>query len=157
MVKSIEVSGTGTDFMNGAIVHSKEETPEGMIRKSTVIIDLKGDLTGKVLYHVTSTVDSSKGTLVNMGDQVFSGSVAGSDPVMIRDSKFRFEANLKTGEVSGDVFLLDHLAGPEVACTLHVVGTGKDADGNPTFRYTGNCTFGSSQSPKVAREMSRDC
>ena len=94
MVKSIEVSGTGTDFMNGAIVHSKKETPEGIIRKSTVIIDLKGDLTGKVLYHVTSTVDSAKGTLVNMGDQVFSGSVAGSDPVMIRDSKFRFEANL---------------------------------------------------------------
>ncbi len=146
MLRSVEVSGTGTDFMNGAIVHSTKETPEGTIRKSTVIIDLRGDLTGKVLYHVTTTIDAVKGTLVNMGDQVFSGSIVGSDPVMLRDSKFRFQANLKTGEVSGDVFLLNHLAGPEVACTLHVVGTGPDADGNPTFRYTGNCTFGSNQS-----------
>jgi hypothetical protein len=146
MLRSIEVSGTGTDFMNDAIVHSTKETPEGTIRKSTVIIDLRGDLTGKVLYHVTTTIDSAKGTLVNMGDQVFSGSIVGSDPVMLRDSKFRFQANLKTGEVSGDVFLLNHLAGPEVACTLHVVEIGPDADGNPTFRYTGNCTFGSNQS-----------
>src|SRR5271170_2896913 len=121
MLRSIEVSGTGTDFMNGAIVHSMKETPEGMIRKSTVIIDLVGDLTGKVLYQVTTTIDSAKGTLVNMGDQVFSGTIVGSDPVMLLDSTFRFQANLKTGEVSGDVFLLKHLAGPEVACTLHVV------------------------------------
>ena len=42
MLRSIEVSGTGTDFMNGAIVHSTKETPEGTIRKSTVIIDLRG-------------------------------------------------------------------------------------------------------------------
>lgn len=140
MVKSIEVSGTGTDLLNGAIVHSSTETPEGMIRKSTVIIDLRGDLTGKVLYQVTSTYDSAKGTLVNTGVQVFSGTVAGSDPVMIRDSRFRFKVDLKTGGDSGDVFLLDHLAGPNITCTLHVVGTGKDVDGNPTFRYSGNCS-----------------
>jgi hypothetical protein len=138
----VEVSGTGVDLLNGAIIHSKSETAHGTTQESTEIVELKGDLSGKVLYHVTSTIDNAKGTLVNTGDQVFSGTVAGSDPVMIRDTKFRFEANLKTGEDSGDVFLLDHLAGPEVACTLHVVGTGKDADGNPTFRYTGSCTFG---------------
>jgi hypothetical protein len=146
--RSIAVAGTGTDLHNGAIVHSKRETAHGAIEKSTEIVELKGDLTGKVLYHVTSTYDFAKGILINTGDQVFSGSIAGSEPVMIRDTRFRFEVNLRTGEESGDVFLSDHLAGPRVACTLHVVGTGRDADGNPLFRYTGNCTPGSNRSAK---------
>ncbi len=140
--RSVEVTGTGTDLSNGAIVHSRQETAHGEIRRSTEIIELRGDLTGKVLYHVTSTYDSAKEILLNTGEQVFSGTIAGSDPVMIRDSRFRFEVNLKTGEDSGDVYLLDPLAGPRITCTLHVVGTGKDADGNPLFRYTGHCTFG---------------
>ena len=140
---SIAVSGTGTDLQNGAIVHSKKATAHGAIQTSTEIVELRGDLIGKVLYHVTSISDDAKGILVNTGDQVFSGSVAGSEPVMIGDSKFRFEVNLKTGEESGDVFLQDHLAGPLIMCTLHVVGIGKDADGNPVFRYAGHCTFGS--------------
>jgi hypothetical protein len=111
------------------------------MRKSTQTVELNGDLHGRVLYHVTSNVDVAKGTLVNTGDQVYSGTIAGSEPAMIHDSQFRFEVNLATGEDTGSVYFLDHIAGPKVRCTLKVVGTGKDTDGNPTFDYTGECTF----------------
>jgi hypothetical protein len=63
-------------------------------------------------------------------------------PVMIHDSKFRFEVNLATGAESGSVYLFDHIAGPHVKCELKVAGTGKNPDGNPTFSYTGTCQFG---------------
>ncbi len=139
--KTVHVSGTGTDLQNGALVHSKKSTPEGEIQKSTEIIDLEGDLTRKVLYHVTTVIDTRKNTLVNTGDQVFSGTIVGSEPVMLHDSKFRFEINLKTGADSGSVFLLDHIAGPRVRCELRVTGTGKNAEGNPTFNYAGTCKF----------------
>ena len=101
----------------------------------------KGDLNGRILYHVTSTFDFANDSLVNTGDQVFSGTVAGSDPVMIHDGRFRFHANLKTGAETGSVQLVDHIAGPSVKCMLQVIGTGKDADANPTFDYTGHCDF----------------
>ncbi len=140
-IRSVQVTGTGTDLLNGAIVHSKKQTPTGMIQQSTETVELKGDLTGRVLYHVTSTFDLANDTLVNSGDQVFSGTIAGSEPVMIHDGKFRFYANLKTGADTGSVYLIDHIAGPKVQCTLQVVGTGKDADANPTFNYTGRCDF----------------
>jgi len=42
-------------LLNGAIIHSKKDTPTGMIQKSTATVELKGDLIGRVLYHVTST------------------------------------------------------------------------------------------------------
>jgi hypothetical protein len=58
---------------------------------------LTGDLSGKILYHVTTVIDNQKGTLTNTGDQVFSGTIAGSEPVMIHDSQFRFDVNLATG------------------------------------------------------------
>ncbi len=140
-VRSVQVAGSGTDLLNGAIIHSKKDTPTGMIQKSTATVELKGDLIGRVLYHVTSTFDSANNTLVNTGDQVFSGTIAGSDPVMIHDGRFSFHENLKTGADTGSVYLVDHIAGPHVKCTLHVVGTGKDADANPTFDYTGQCDF----------------
>jgi hypothetical protein len=140
-VRSVKVAGSGTDLVNGAIVHSKKETPTGTIEKSTGSVELKGDLTGRVLYHVTSTVDLTNNTMVNTGDQVFSGTIVGSEPVMIHDNRFHFDVNLKTGADSGSVYLLDYIAGPRVRCTLHVVGTGKDADSNPTFDYTGQCDF----------------
>jgi hypothetical protein len=140
-MRSIQVAGSGTDFLNGAIVHSKRETPTGVIQKSTETVELKGDLIGRVLYHVTSTIDFANNTLVNAGDQVFSGTIAGSEPVMIHDGRFSFHANLKTGAETGSVYLVDHIAGPRVQCTLHVVGTGKDANANPTFDYTGQCDF----------------
>jgi hypothetical protein len=140
-VRSIQVNGTGTDLLNGAIVHSKKQTSNGMIQQSTETVELKGDLTGRILYHVTSTVDFANDTLVNTGDQVFSGTIGGSDPVMIHDGRFSFHADLKTGADTGSVYLVDHIAGPKVRCTLQVVGTGKDADANPTFSYAGHCEF----------------
>ncbi len=140
-IPSVQVNGTGTDLLNGAIVHSKRQTPTGMIQRSTETVELKGDLTGRILYHVTSTFDFANDSLVNTGDQVFSGTVAGSHPVMIHDGRFLFHANLKTGADSGSVHLVDHIAGPSVKCTLQVVGTGKDADANPTFKYSGHCDF----------------
>src|SRR5450631_931209 len=142
---AIPVKGTGTDLLNGAVVHSKKTTPSGEIQRSTEIVELNGDLIGKLIYHVTTVIDTKKGTLVNTGDQVFSGTIAGSEPVMIHDSIFRFEANLATGADSGSVYLFDHIAGPHVRCELKVTGTGKTADGNPTFSYTGTCRFGSEE------------
>ena len=96
---------------------------------------------GRVLYHVTSVFDFVNGTLVNTGDQVYSGTIAGSAPVMIHDDRFRFEVNLVTGSEIGQVYLFDHIAGPKVRCRLEVVGTGLNAEGNPTFDYSGECTF----------------
>jgi hypothetical protein len=141
--RTVQVSGTGTDLLNGAIVHSKKPTATGVIQWGTEIVELSGDLNGKILYHVSTVIDNQKGTLVNTGDQVFSGTIAGSDPVMIHDSKFRFEVNLVTGAETGSVYLFDHIAGPHVRCELKVTGTGKTGDGNPTFSYTGTCRFDS--------------
>jgi len=139
--RTVHVTGSGTDELSRAIVHSKQPTPTGIIQRSTETVELSGDLHGRVLYHVTSVFDYKAGTLVNTGDQVFSGTVAGSDPVMLHDSKFRFDGNLSSGEDRGSVYLLDHIAGPQVQCTLEVVGTGKNQDGNPTFTYSGECTL----------------
>lgn len=141
--RTLKVSGTGTDLLNGALIHSKKPTATGMIQRGTEIVELSGDLSGKILYYVTTVIDNQKGTLVNTGDQVFSGTIAGSEPVMIHDSRFRFQVNLATGAESGSVYLFDHIAGPRVRCELKVTGTGKTADGNPTFSYTGTCKFGS--------------
>jgi hypothetical protein len=139
--RSVKVAGSGTDVLNSAIIHSKRKTPNGMIQQSTETVELKGDLTGRVLYQVTSTLDLANQTLVSTGDQVFSGTIAGSEPVMIHDGRFRFDVNLTTGKDNGSVYLVDHIAGPKVRCTLRVVGTGKDADANPTFNYAGRCDF----------------
>jgi hypothetical protein len=139
--KTIDVAGSGFDDLKNAIVHWKKSTPSGSIQQSTEIVELNGDLRGRVLYHVTSVVDAVKGTLVNTGDQVFSGTIAGSLPVMIHDDQFRFEVNLVTGEDVGRVYLSDHITGPKVRCTLTGVGTGLNGDGNPTFDYRGKCTF----------------
>jgi len=138
---TITVSGSGYDALTTAIVHSNEATPAGRIQRSTEIVELRGDLNGRVLYHVTSVFDFANGTLVNTGEQVYSGTIAGSEPVLIHDDQFRFEVNLVTGAEAGKVYLLNHIAGPKVRCELSVVGTGMTADGNPTFDYTGTCTF----------------
>jgi hypothetical protein len=139
--RTVQVSGTGTDLLNSAVVHSKKPTDTGTIQRGTEIVELTGDLIGKVLYHVTTIIDNQKGTLTNTGDQVFSGTIRGSEPVMIRDSRFRFDVNLATGAETGSVYLFDHIAGPRVRCELTVKGTGMTVDGNPTFSYTGNCRF----------------
>jgi hypothetical protein len=38
-----------------------------MIQRSTETVELKGDLTGRILYHVTSTFDFANDSLVNTG------------------------------------------------------------------------------------------
>src|SRR5579871_2197906 len=139
--RTVRVAGSGTDELSGAIVHSKQSTPTGVIQRSTETVELTGDLRGRVLYHVTSVFDFKAGTLVNTGDQVFSGTVAGSEPVLLHDSRFRFDVDLNSGEDTGSVYLLDHIAGPRVQCILKVIGTGKNQDGNPTFTYSGECKF----------------
>jgi hypothetical protein len=139
--RTVQVSGSGFDDVAAAIVHWQRPTPTGTIQQSTEIVELFGDLRGRVLYHVTSVVDLANGTLVNTGHQVFSGTIAGSLPVMLHDDQFRFEVNLVSGSESGRVLLVDHIAGPKVRCALDVVGTGPNPDGNPTFSYSGECMF----------------
>lgn len=139
--RTVKVAGTGFDDLKNAIVHWEKPTATGSIQQSTQTVELYGDLRGRVLYHVTSVFDFVSGTLVNTGDQVYSGTITGSAPVMIHDDQFRFEVNLITGTEVGQVFLFNHIVGPKVRCFLEGVGTGLNADGNPTFTYTGECTF----------------
>jgi hypothetical protein len=138
---TVKVAGTGFDDLKNAIVHWQKPTTTGSIQQSTEIVELFGDLRGRVLYHVTTVIDSVNGTLVNTGDQVYSGTIAGSMPVMIHDDQFRFEVDLTTGKETGQVFLFNHIAGPKVRCALEGAGTGLNAEGNPTFTYSGECTF----------------
>jgi hypothetical protein len=137
------VSGTAVHFLSTAIVHSQTPTATGMIQRSTDIIELRGDLKGRVLYHPTSVFDFVNGTLVNTGNQVFSGTVLGSAPVLLHDDKFRFEVDLTTGGLeSGEVHLSDRIAGPKIRCDLVAVGAGaRTPEGNSIVDYSGTCTF----------------
>ena len=137
------VSGKAVHYFTTAIIHSETPTPTGKVQRSTDIVELSGDLRGRVLYHPITVIDTVKGTLVNTGSQVFSGTVLGSEPVLLYDDRFRFEANLKTGGVeSGEVHLSNTLAGPKVACDLVVVGAGaKTPEGDGIVDYRGTCTF----------------
>jgi hypothetical protein len=140
--RTFPVSGGGVHMFTTAIVHSQQPTPTGLVQRSTDIVELSGDLKGRILYHPVSVFDFVNGTLVNTGHQVFSGTILGSAPVMLHDDEFRFEANLATGAVSGEVHLADRLAGPKIRCDLDVTGTGaKTADGDGIVAYTGQCTF----------------
>jgi hypothetical protein len=137
------VSGTAVHFFATALIHSQTPTAAGMIQRSTDIIELSGDLKGRVLYHPTSVFDFVGGTLVNTGNQVFSGTVLGSAPVLLHDDEFRFVVDLKSGGVeSGEVHLSDRIAGPRIRCDLVVVGAGtKTPEGNALVDYSGPCTF----------------
>jgi hypothetical protein len=135
------VAGSGIHYFSTAIVHSSEPTGAGMIQKSTETVDLQGDLVGRLLYQPESVFDFANGTLVNTGHQVFSGTILGSEPVMLYDDAFRFEVDLGTGATVGKVYLDDNLAGPDIRCELTIVGTGMTAEGNATFDYSGECRF----------------
>lgn len=141
---AVHVTGHGVDWESTAIVHSEKHTSGGLVRTSTVTVELQGDLHGWVLYQITTQIDSAKGTLVNTGQQVYSGTILGSEPVLIRDDRFRFEVDTVTGSEHGRVYLLHRLAGPPAQCTLSVLGTGRRADGNPTFTYSGECRVAAS-------------
>lgn len=136
------VSGTGVHYFSTAKVYSQQPTDTGFIQRSTDIVELEGDLNGRVLYHPVSVFDFAAGTLVNTGHQVFSGTVLGSEPVMIYDEWFRFDVNLVTGETLGEIYLLDHVAGPKVRCELTVTGDGTlTPAGDAVVDYTGRCRF----------------
>ena len=135
------VSGSGVHFLTTAIVHSSTPTATGLIQRSTETVDLTGDLTGRILYHPISVIDFSTQTLVNTGHQVFSGTVLGSEPVMLHDDTFRFDIDLRTGTGTGTVHLVNRLAGPKVRCQLTIVSTGMTADGNVAAEYAGECRF----------------
>ncbi len=136
------VSGTGVHYFSTAKVYSQSPTETGFIQRSTDIVELQGDLEGRVLYHPVSTFDFAAGTLVNTGNQVFSGTVLGSEPVMIHDEWFRFEVNLATGETVGEIYLNEPIAGPRVRCELNVSGDGTlTPAGDAVVAYTGRCRF----------------
>jgi hypothetical protein len=139
--RTIPVSGSGVHYFNTAIIHSVVPTANGIVQRSTDTVELGGDLTGRILYHPLSEFDFVNGTLVNSGHQVFSGTIAGSAPVLLFDDEFRFEVDLNSGEMTGEVYLVDSLAGPKIRCHLAVVGTEMDGDGNATFAYEGECRF----------------
>jgi hypothetical protein len=142
--KTVAVSGSGVDVANEAIIHSEQTTPTGMTRMVTEIVELTGDLQGKVLYQATQEFDFAAHTLVVTGANVFSGTIAGSDPVLLSSDESRFEVNLATGEETGKVHLTRSNDAPDKGswyeCDLVVVGTGQTAEGNGTFDYSGTCT-----------------
>lgn len=137
------VSGSGIIFTATGIVHSTEATPTGMIERSTVAGQLTGDLNGSILFNATSVFDFQQNTLVNTGTQFFSGTVGGSEPVILYDDSFRFDIDLGTGETSGAVHFSRSADAPHKGgwfeCDLTVVGTGLDSDGNILSSYTGEC------------------
>jgi hypothetical protein len=141
--QSMSVSGSGVDLASEAIVHSEENTPTGLIKRLTEIVRLEGDLSGYVLYQATQQFDFVANTLVVTGENFFSGTIAGSDPVILRSDESRFEVDLATGEEVGNVHLTRSNdasdKGSWYECDLAVVGTGLTPEGNPTFEYSGEC------------------
>lgn len=141
-----EVSGTAIHYFDdvpgrGVITHDVTPTDTGVKQRTTDTIDLFGDLEGRVLYQPQTVIDFTEGTLVNTGNQVFSGTVLGEGPVLLHDNLFRFDVNLATGETVGKVFLIDHVDGPVVDCVLEIIGTGFSEEGNGLADYTGRCRF----------------
>ncbi len=139
-----DVSGTAIHYFDSVpgrapITHEAMPTESGMKLRTTDTIDLFGDLEGRVLYQPQTVIDSVDGTLVNTGNQVFSGTVLGKGPVLLHDNLFRFDVNLRTGETVGKVFLTDHIDGPVADCILEIVGTGFSDEGNGLAAYSGRC------------------
>ena len=141
-----EVSGTAIHYFDdvpgrNSITHEVTATENGVKLRTTETIDLFGDLEGRVLYQPHTIINEVEGTLVNTGNQVFSGTVLGEGPVLLHDNLFRFDVNLATGETFGRVFLIDHVDGPVVDCVLEIVGTGFTQEGNGLADYSGRCRF----------------
>lgn len=136
------VAGTGVHQFSTALLHGEpRETPTGFVQRSTEIVELRGDLVGRVLYHPVSVFDFAEGKLVNSGHQVFSGTVLGGPPVLMLDDAFRFEVDLDTRATHGEVFLETVLAGDRhTRCELTITGDGAtDAAGDAVVGYEGRC------------------
>jgi hypothetical protein len=140
----IQVSGTAVHYFSTAIVHSQQPVTDGMIQRSTDIVRLSGDMDGYVIYHVTSDFDFAAGTLVNTGTQIFSGTVAGSKPLVLHDDSFRFDIDLATGATTGVAHLSRSGDSPDrggwYECDLSIVVTGVTPEGDNLSDYTGTCT-----------------
>ena len=136
-----EISGTAIHYASTSWIHDNtiQPTETGFTLVSTDIVELFGDLQGRVLSQLFTTYDAVEGTIVNTGHQVLSGTVLGSAPVMLYDDDFRFDIDLLAGETTGDIYLIQQLAGPKVRCILSMQGTGQDADGNNLSEYSGHC------------------
>jgi hypothetical protein len=138
------VSGTAVHYFDAVagrnvIVHQVTPTETGIEQRSTETIDLFGDLEGRVLYQPETVIDNEAGTLVNTGNQVFSGTVLGVGPVLLHDDLFRFDVNLVTGATVGKAYLVDRIDGPRVVCFIDITGTGFDENGNGLAEYAGRC------------------
>lgn len=142
--RSIPVSGSGVDLTSGAILHSEQSTPTGTVKRVTEMVRLEGDLHGYVLYQAIQAFDFVANRLVVSGENVFSGTIGGAGPVILRSDESRFEVDLATGEEVGKVRLSRSKDSPDEGswyeCELTVVGTGKTPEGDPTFAYSGVCT-----------------
>jgi hypothetical protein len=141
-----EVSGTAVHYFDdvpgrNVITHDVTPTETGMKQQTTDTIDLFGDLEGRVLYQPRTVINFVEGTLVNTGNQVFSGTVLGEGPVLLHDDLFRFDVNLRTGETVGKVYLVNHVDSPTVDCVLEIIGTGFTQEGNGLAEYSGRCRF----------------
>ena len=141
--ETVPVSGEGIHYFTTAVVHSQQEIETGMLQRSTDIIRLTGDLDGYLLYHPTSEFDFANQKLVNTGTQFFSGTIAGSEPMVLHDDTFRFDVDLATGQTTGEVHLMRSKDAPDQGqwyeCHLAVTGTGMTPEGDATFTYTGHC------------------
>ena len=142
--RTIPVSGGAVHYFTTAVVHSEQPTQTGKVQQSSEIIRLTGDLDGYILYHPTSTFDFAAGTLVNTGTQIFSGTIAGSAPMILHDDRFRFTVDLATGATVGKVHLSRNNDAPQPGewyeCDLEVVGTGMTPAGDALADYSGTCT-----------------
>lgn len=143
-----EVSGTAIHYFDNSILHAEEETARGTRSYVTETVELSGDLNGRTLYQPVTNVFLDEGTLVNRGNQVFSGTVLGIGPVMLHDDAFRFETDLATGATVGRVFLSNRIAGPMVRCRLDIVGTGMTPEGNALAEYSGRCRMFPDENPQ---------
>lgn len=135
----VAVSGSGVHHFDTKIVHRSKPTANGLRETSTETIDLNGDLEGRVLYQPKGVYNFATGKLVNTGNQVFSGTILGSRPVMIFDDEFRFEVDLNTGVVQGKVYLNNRLSGRKTNCELDVGNSTPPINGKSEFTYTGEC------------------
>jgi hypothetical protein len=92
---------------------------------------LIGDLNGTILFNPTSVFDFANGTLLNTGTQFFSGTAAGSEPVILYDDSFRFEIDLTTGATLGTVHLSRSIDAPTRAAGSSATSSSRAQESRP--------------------------
>jgi hypothetical protein len=138
----IPVAGNAVLLSDTMVVHSSEPTASGLIERSTSVVKLTGDVSGLVLFHATTEIDFFTSTLVNTGTQLFSGTIAGSDPVILHDDQFVFVVNLATGDIFGDAPFDRSKDAPHRSywyeCNLYIVGV-STPNADDVSEYSGEC------------------